>query len=150
MVFSKDELVFKVLSHHISRENHSAINWLLQQPRVEEILILMDLNSQEMSQMKTNVAYDLQNITVKPGKCCVNTSRTCSQNVKQNIERGREEGFYREDFDIDIITNDHIYSTCSIPNYSESPTARVNLFKEYMLHFLHGISIKDLLTSKRN
>ncbi|HZV43999.1 MAG TPA: TetR/AcrR family transcriptional regulator [Saprospiraceae bacterium] len=141
---SKDELVFKVLSHHISREKSQCHQLASTASNaIEEILILMDLNSQEMSQMKTNVVYDLQ----KYHREAWEMLRKYQQDfvfkiVKQNIERGREEGFYREDFDIDIITKLHLNTVFNLFDpelFPESPTARVNLFKEYMLYFLHGI-----------
>ena len=61
MVESKDDLVMKVLSHHISREktqcivsSSSAAN------AIDEIFIVLDANSQELAQMKTNILNDLQ------------------------------------------------------------------------------------------
>jgi TetR/AcrR family transcriptional regulator, cholesterol catabolism regulator len=141
---SKDDLVFKVLSHHISREKTNCLELATKASNaIEEILILLDINSQEMSQMKTNVVYDLQKYHREAWEMLHKYQQDFVYKIiKQNILRGRQEGLYREDFDIDIITKLHLATVFNMfdPDlFPDSVTARVSLFKEYMMHFLHGI-----------
>jgi len=141
---SKDDLVFKVLSHHISREKSQCLELATTAPNaIEEILTLLDMNSQEMNQMKTNVVYDLQKYHPKAWEMLRKFQHDFVYKiVKQNIVRGREEGLYREDFDIDIIAKLHLAAVFNMFDpelFPDHPGARVTLFKEYMMHYLHGI-----------
>jgi AcrR family transcriptional regulator len=141
---SKDDLVIQVLNHHISREKSQCLALAGNAANaIEEILVLLETNSQEVSQMKTNVVYDLQ----KYHREAWEVVRKYQQDfvykiIKQNIVRGRHEGLYREDFDLDIITKLHLATMFHLFDpelFSDNITARVTLFKEYMMHFLHGI-----------
>lgn len=141
---SKDDLVFKVLSHHISREKSQCMQLTASASNaIEEILVLLDKNSQEMNQMKTNVVYDLQKYHREAWEMVRKYQHDFVYKViKENIKRGRKEGLYREDFDIDIIVKLHLATVFNLFDpelFPDSVTARVTLFKEYMLHFLHGI-----------
>jgi hypothetical protein len=110
---------------------------------IEEILTLLDLNSQEMSQMKTNVVYDLQKYHREAWEMVRKYQYDfVFKIIKQNIVRGREEGLYRDDFDIDIIAKLHLAAVFNMFDpelFPNSPGSRVTLFKEYMMHYLHGI-----------
>jgi len=152
---SKDDLVFKVLSHHISREKSQCIQMAADAHNaIEEILILLDINSQEMSQMKTNIVYDLQKYHREAWEMVRKYQHDFVYKViKQNIIRGRKEGLYRDDFDIDIIAKLHLATVFNLFDpelFPDNVTARVSLFKEYMMHFLHGIiSSKGLAYLKK-
>jgi AcrR family transcriptional regulator len=141
---SKDDLVFKVLSHHISREKSQCLQMAsMASNAIEEILILLDLNSNEMSQMKTNLVYDLQKYHREAWEMVRKFQHDfVFKIIKQNIIRGREEGFYRNDFDIDIITRLHLNAVFNMFDpelFPDNATTRITLFKEYTMHFLHGI-----------
>ena len=60
-VESKVALVIKVLAQHISLEK-TQCNFLVKESSnaIEEIFTIMDANSQELAQMKTNIVNDLQ------------------------------------------------------------------------------------------
>ncbi len=141
---SKDDLVFKVLSHHISREKSECLHLASHADNaIEEILKLLEMNSQEMGHMKTNMVYDLQ----KYHRDAWEMLRKYQQDfvfkvIRENILRGRKEGLYRDDFDMDIIARLHLTTVFNLFDpelFPDNVTARVTLFKEYMMHFLHGI-----------
>jgi len=61
MVESKDDLVIKVLEYHISREKSQCLHLAGQAGNaIDETFIILDFNSQELAQMKTNIVNDLQ------------------------------------------------------------------------------------------
>jgi AcrR family transcriptional regulator len=155
MVESKDDLVIKVLERHISREKSQFINLSAVAPNaLEEIFIIMDSNSQEMSQMKTNIINDLQKYH-RPAWELIQKFHYdfVFQVIKENLQRGRDEGLYREDFDIDILAKLHLATAFNMFDptiFPDSNTDRVTLFNEYMMHYLHGIvSPKGLVYLKK-
>ena len=144
MVESKDALVIKVLEHHISREKTQCIFRTQDAANaIEEIFIIMDSNSQEISQMKTNIINDLQ----KYHRDAWIIIRDFHYDfvlkvIHENLARGRKEGLYREDFDIDIIAKLHLSTAFNLFDeqlFPSGSTTKLTLFREYMMHFLHGI-----------
>lgn len=144
MVESKDDLVMKVLLHHTSREKSQCLNMASQASNaIEEILIVLDTNSQEMAQMKTNVINDLQKYH-REGWLLIRNFHFdfVYKIIRENMIRGRKEGLYRENFDIDILAKLHLATAFNLfdeQTFPDGSTPRNVLFKEYMLHFLHGI-----------
>jgi hypothetical protein len=62
--------------------------------------------------------------------------------IRENLIRGRKEGLYRKDFDIDIIAKLHLATAFNLFDPELFPVmvnARLTLFNEYMMHYLHGI-----------
>jgi len=144
MVESKDDLVIKVLEHHISREKTQCLLLASKAPNaLEEIFVIMDSNSQEMAQMKTNVVNDLQKYHRQAWDLVQKFHfEFVFKVIRENLHRGRKEGFYREDFDIDILAKLHLATAFNLFDpqlFPDGGTERVVLFKEYMLHYLHGI-----------
>src|SRR4030095_1538700 len=145
MVESKDELVIKVLNHHIVREKSQCIcNSQDAANAIDEIFSIMDSNSQELSQMKTNILNDLQKYHRDAWLMIRNFHYDfVLKIIRENILRGRKEGLYREDFDPDIIAKLHLSTVFNLFDeqlFPSGSTSKVVLFKEYMMHFLHGIA----------
>jgi len=155
MVESKDDLVVKVLQYHISREKSQCLKQIADAPNaIDEIFIILDSNSQELAQMKTNIVNDLQKYHHQAWALIRQFHYDfVLKVVRENLLRGRSEGLYREDFDVDIIAKLHLASSFTLfdPHlFSDESMARVILFKEYMMHYLHGIvSPKGLIYLKQ-
>lgn len=148
---SKDDLVHKVLSHHISREKTQCLQMAAQSANaIEEILSVLDANSQELSQMKANVVYDLQKYHREAWEMVRKYQYDfVFKIIRQNLQRGRDEGLYREDFDPDIIAKMHLATVFNLFDpelFPQNQTSRVHLFREYMMHYLHGIVSSKGLT----
>jgi len=154
-VESKDALVIKVLDQHISREKSERICLAEEATNaIEEIFVIMNCNSQELTQMKTNIINDLQKYHHDAWAMIRNFHYDFVLKViRDNIKRGRKEGLYREDFDQDIIAKLHLATAFDLFDEQLFPagsTSKVTLFKEYMMHFLHGIvSAKGLAYLKK-
>ena len=144
MVESKDDLVMKVLNHHISREKSQCMDLAAKAANaIDEIFIVLDMNSQDLSQMKTNVIYDLQKYH-REGWLMIRNYHYefVFRNIRDNIIRGRNEGLYRDNFDVDIIAKLHLATAFNLFDeqvFPDGSIPRVILFKECMMHFLYGI-----------
>ncbi len=144
MVDSKDNLVIRVLGNHISREKAKCLNLSSMAPNaLEEIFVILDSNSQELAQMKANIVNDLQ----KYHRDAWELMRKFQYDfvfkiIHENLVRGRKEGLYRLDFDTEIIAKLHLATAFNLFDpelFPDGANSRVELFKEYMMHYLHGI-----------
>ena len=155
MVQSKDELVVKVLENHISRETTKCLQLSsVAQNAIEEIFIILDANTHELAQMKTNIINDLQKYHREAWLLIRGFQyEFVFKVIRENLVRGRREGLYREDFDIEIIAKLHLATAFSMFDtdlFPDSTTSRLLLFREYMMHYLHGIvSAKGLDVLKK-
>lgn len=143
-VENKDHLVRKVLENHISREKTQCLDMAAQaENAIDEMIFVMDSNSQEFAQMKANVLYDLQKYHRDSWVMIRRFQHDfIYRMVVANLERGKQEGLYRSDFDIDIITRIHLATVFSLFDEELFPSSSVRrdvLFREYMMHYLHGI-----------
>ena len=143
-VESKDDLVLKVLEYHVSNRKSKCFEMTsLAANAIEEIFIILDSNTQEMSQMKTNIVYDLQKYHREAWELMRKFQHDfVFKVIKENLLRGRREGLYREDFDIDIMAKLHLATSFNLfdPHlFPDAIVSKVTLFKEYMMHYLHGI-----------
>ena len=144
MVESKDDLVMKVLQHHTTREKSQCLDMAAQASNaIEEIFIVLDSNSQQLAQMKTNVVYDLMKYHREAWLLIRNFHFDFVYKViRENMLRGRKEGLYREDFHVDILAKLHLATAFNLFDeqiFPDGSIPRDVLFKEYMMHFLHGI-----------
>jgi AcrR family transcriptional regulator len=144
MVENKDDLVRRVLENHIDREKALCIGLVSHTANaIEEMLVMLEANSQELAQMKANVLYDLQKyhrdawVMVRDFQY-----QFVYKMVVQNLERGRSEGLYRTDFNINIIARLHLATVFSLFDEDLFPSATISreaLFREYMMQYLHSI-----------
>jgi AcrR family transcriptional regulator len=144
MIESKDALVIKVLDHHISREKASCLLMAKKASNaIDEIFTIMDSNTQELAQMKTNIINDLQKYHRDAWLMIRNFQYDFVLKViHDNLTRGRQEELYRRDFDLDIIAKLHLAASFNLFDEQLFPpgsTSKVTLFKEHIMHFLHGI-----------
>lgn len=143
-VESKDDLVIKVLHHHINCKKSNCLNLASASSNaIEEMLVVLDTNSQALAQIKTNVINDLQKYHREGWEMIRNYHYDfVFQNIRENLLRGRKEGLYRDNFDIDIIAKLHLATAFNVFDelvFPDGTTSRVVLFKECMMHFLYGI-----------
>jgi AcrR family transcriptional regulator len=141
---SKDDLVFKVLDHHISREKSMCLKRAAEAKNaIDEILVLVEANSQELANMRTNIVNDLQKYHPSAWEMIQKFQYDfVFRIIRDNLDRGRKEGLYREDFDIDIIAKLHLAGAFSLFDsqwFPDKEFSRVELFRQYIMHFLFGI-----------
>lgn len=144
LVTSKDDLVIKVLELHISREKEQCFKLSSMAPNaLEEIFIILESNSKEISQMRTNIVNDLQKYHREAWELIRKFHYDFVFDViKENLLRGRSEGLYRDDFNVEIVAKLHLASVFNQFDpelFPDGATSRVIVFNEYMMHYLHGI-----------
>ena len=144
MVANKDELVRRVLEHHITREKAQCLSAAASAANaIQEILIVIESNSTELSQMKANVLYDLQKYHRDAWQLIQGFHYDFMfKTVKSNLERGRQEGLYRNNFDPEILSRLHLATVFQLFDEDIFPSAtfpKEVIFREYMMHYLHGI-----------
>lgn len=144
MVESKDDLVLKVLTHHIMGRKTQCLTMSASAGNaIEEIFCVLESNTQELDQMKTNVINDLQKYHREAWVMIQKFHHEfVLKMIRENMIKGRKEGLYRDNFDIDTIAKLHLGTAFLLFDeqvFPEGATQRVKLFKEYMMHFLHGI-----------
>lgn len=143
-VESKDELVMKVLQRHLEGERKECIEICHQTSNaIEEMLCVIESNTEQVTQMRSNILHDLQKYYHDAWQLLRDFQRGFMyQVVRDNLVRGVNEGLYRQDFDIDIIAKIHILSAFSLFDESLFASAtypREKVFQQYLEHYLHGI-----------
>ena len=143
-VENKDDLVLKMLKTHIESEKYICQNeYAKTENAIAEIMLVIEMNAKQLQQMKANIVYDLQRYHRNAWEVMVEYQRGFMYDiVHRNLERGIQEGLYRADINTDIITRIHIISSFQLFDESFFPSSnysKVAVFKEYLMHYLHGI-----------
>lgn len=144
MVANKDDLLRQVLEHRISREKAQCLaDCAAADNAIEEILLVIETNSKQLAQMKANVLHDLQKYHREGWQLVRNFHYGfVLRIIRENLERGRKEGLYRDDFDADVIAKLHLATVFQLFDEDLFPTnafSKETVFREYMMHYLHGI-----------
>jgi len=143
-VENKDDLVQKVLEQHIEGEqNRCQLVLKGSSNAIEEIMNLVEANSEQLKHMKSNIIHDLQRYHRDAwDKIARHQSSFTYTLIRQNLERGQAEGLYRMDMDVDIIAKFHIATSFQLLEESLFPSnhyTKFKVFKEYLTHYLYGI-----------
>jgi hypothetical protein len=111
---------------------------------IEELFIVIESNTQQIAQMKSNIVYDLQKYHRDVWeKMEAFQHDFLYQMVRANLERGVKEGLYRPDFDVDIVSKLHVATSFQLFNETIFPQPNYKkevVFREYLLHYMYGIA----------
>lgn len=143
-VSNKEDLVRKVVEKNILEDVQNCTVWTHEaEDAVDEILIVLRNVMADIQRMTHNVVYDMQRYHRDAWDLLVEHQRGFMLKiVLENLERGRREGLYRTDFNVDIIAKLHIAQTFQFFDESIFPPTeypRELVFREYILHYLHGL-----------
>ncbi len=143
-VENKDDLILKMVQNHIATEKLQCEAQYAQAANaIEEIMIVIQMNTQQLAQMKSNIVYDLQRYHRDAWDIVAQyRSGFMYEVVRRNLERGISEGLYRSELKVDIMTKIHIVASFQLFDESFFPTtnySRAEVFKEYLMHYLYGI-----------
>lgn len=143
-VKSKDDLVLQVIERLINEEKADCkVICEASKNAIEEMFFVIERNARQMAQMKANIVYDLQKYHRDSWESMREFQQGfLAQVVQANLKRGVNEGLYRDNFDIDIVTRIHIASTFQLFDETIFPRnefKREVIFTEYLMHYLHGI-----------
>ncbi len=144
-VANKTELIEQIFHQRIEREKKQMARIRdISADAVEEILKIADYVIAELRQLSPTTMYDLQKYY--RGTWCQMDALHQShvyQLIRDNIERGMEQGVYRHDLDPDIIAKLYVGKTSLVADDELFPLREYNieeLFKQYIHYHIHGIA----------
>ncbi len=143
-VENKDDLVKKVIELHLSQEcNRSEEVARLAKDALDEMLIVLKESVGDMQSMKANIVYELQKYHRDAWDLLQDYQRGfLFKIVKDNLERGIREGYYRNDLDVDITAKLHLVQSFAIFDetwFPKPPYSGETLFREAIMLYLQSI-----------
>jgi AcrR family transcriptional regulator len=140
----KDELVNAVFEEvFLENERHCIESSKAGENVIHEVFLSFDKVQEMLSTMNPSVLFDMKKYHPTAFKKFQDfQNKFLFRMVQDNLVRGVAEGFYRDDFDVDIIVRYHI-STIMLPFDAEifpyNKTRLVEIEKQLMEHYLYGI-----------
>ena len=143
-VENKNDLVVKVVERHIDEDKkNNACLHDTSGDALDEMFGVMKHVNEEISQIKSNIVFDLQKYHRDAWEKMQEYQRGYLQSiVHDNLERGIREGLYRDDFNLDVVAKIHVAESFMIFDESWFPRGQYPLealFREFLLYYLHGI-----------
>ena len=143
-VENKNDLVVKVVERHIEEDVERGECWQRDAPNaIEEILLVIQHAQEDFQRVKSNVLFDMQKYHREAWDRMQGYQRGfMHKKVRENLERGIVEGLYRADFDVDIVARMHVAQSFLLFDedwFPRPPYTLEAIFREFMLHYLHGI-----------
>ncbi len=143
-VESKDDLVLKVMLRHIEEdcEKAKSLNSIATDA-IDEIMKVVEYNAVDIGKIKSNIVFELKRFYPSAWEKMEEYNFGFMHKVVlDNLRWGVRDGLYRHDFDSEIVARMHVASVLTAFDDRIFPQPKFNLekiFKEYMLHYLHGI-----------
>lgn len=143
-VESKDDLVNKVIESHLTEEcARSEEVAKMAKDALDEMLIVIRENIGDMQRMKANIIFELQKYHRDAWEQVQEYQRGFLYKVvRDNLERGIREGYYRDDFDVDIVAKLHLAQSFAIFDetwFPKPPYSGETLFKEAIMLYLQSV-----------
>ena len=142
---NKADLIEKTLDSHIETEK-KMIAQIKEESidAVHEIVMIAQFITQMLREIPTGLTYDLQKYYRK----CWDKMQDYNQThiykvIRDNLERGIEQGLYRSEINPDIVAKLYVGKTAVIVDEDVFPLRNYNkneLFTEYMNYHIHGIA----------
>ncbi len=143
-VENKNDLVVKVVERHIEvdKTNNACLH-RESGDALDEMFGVMKHVNEEISQVKSNIVFDLQKYHRDAWDKMQEYQRGYLHSiVRENLVRGIQEGLYRDDFNVDVVAKIHVAESFMIFDESWFPRGQYPLealFREFLLYYLHGI-----------
>lgn len=149
-VENKKDLIAKVMQQNFA--NEMVIMAAIHQnskDAIDELLQMSKHVTQQLREMHPSVVYDMQKYYREVWQEMeVFHEKVIYEKIKENIERGQEEGWYRTDLNADIIAKLYSYKTMCIVDEETFPLRKYNretLYLEHIFYHIRGIaSLKGL------
>lgn len=143
-VDSKDDLVNKVIELHLTEEcGRSEEVARNAKDALDEMLMVIKENIGDMQSMKANIVYELQKYHRDAWELLQEYQRGFLYKVvRDNLERGIREGYYRDNIDVDITAKLHLVQSFSIFDetwFPKPPYSGETLFREAIMLYLYSI-----------
>ena len=144
----KDALVEGVIDieiqKHESEFTHYASN---SENAIHEVFLAIDNIQETLKHMNPSVMYDLQKYHGQAFEKFRTHKNTFFYRItKTNIERGRSEGLYREELNVDILTRLRLANMFLMFDFEHFPSNKftaIEIITETTDNFLHGMATKS-------
>jgi len=150
LVANKADLVEQIVLMHIAEEKA-----LMEEVRansgdaVEEMIQIARYAIQQLRKLSPTLAYDLQKYYKDIWQLIQNLHSVHVHSlIKDNIERGIQQGVYRADLNEDIIAKIYVLGTLAVVDETAFPQKDYNkerLFIEFIKYHIQGITSETLL-----
>lgn len=144
----KDELVMHAISRYLNQLDKECVeNQDKAANAIDELFLVMKMLDQSFRNMNPIILFDLQKFHVKAFQVFQDyKNNNLQKTVRQNLERGVREGLYREDFDIEIMTQYRLATSMLCFQPDIFPYGKYDLSKVQRIlleHFLYGIVSRE-------
>lgn len=141
----KEELVFKVMEHHMSSENCCMLELTANTNNpIEEMLGISNYVLELLGKINPGTIHDMRKYYRELWeKFTSERNQMISSQIQDNIRRGINEGLYRDDADPEIISLLYITKVTAIINQDLFPPSHFDrkvIFKQHMVYHLNGIA----------
>lgn len=144
-VENKEDLISKVIGLHLEAEKQ-AIDEICEQSKnaIHEMLSIARFVSKRLRETNPSTIYDLQKYYSESWTQYEALHQEYVYDViKKNIEKGIENGIYRENLNSDIIAKFYVGKSFILVDERTFPTRKYNkesLFLEFINYHIHGIA----------
>ena len=147
-VHDKAELVDKVISFNTVKHREAIYDIVKKgYNAIEELLKVNEYMNVMMKEQNPTLDYDLKKYYPELHARLLDESRKRMwDSIRQNLKKGQDEGLYRKDMDIDIISKihmtrlEHRYTSDS---YTITELNSEKIMKEIFIYHLHGIASEE-------
>jgi TetR/AcrR family transcriptional regulator, cholesterol catabolism regulator len=141
----KDEMVEGVVDNHIKENEGKCIRFRSQSENaIQEIFIAVDETEEMLKVMNPLIMYDLEKHHPKSHKKLADhIYRFMYLIVKENLQRGIQEEFYRPEVNLDIVAKHRVESAFMCFNQDIFPHGRYKISevcRELAMIFMHSIA----------
>ncbi|MBX2928897.1 MAG: TetR/AcrR family transcriptional regulator [Saprospiraceae bacterium] len=141
---NKEDLITQVISNH-QCEEADAVTGICRgaNDALEEVMGIARHVIVQLQQMSPATIFDMKKYYPEAWQVVERSQFEYVYNVvRANLERGKKEGLYRDDFDPDIIARLYVGSTAVLLDDQSFPTAEYHwsvLYREFIQYHLRGI-----------
>lgn len=141
----KDSLVYAVLEHMVNRsEVQCNVIAVESENAVHEIFLSLDMLQAMFEGVNPVMIYDLHKYHQTAYKRLESHKQSFLYNItRKNLERGIQEGLFRSDLNVEIITLLHLYTISMTFEQESFPREKFSLVEmqmQIMLHYVYGIA----------
>lgn len=144
-VENKTDLILKTITASVEEEKMMMIEFRkTSNDSIEEMLKIARFCIQQLRELSPSLMYDLQKYYQNIWQLVQELHKEHGyQMIKENIERGKEQGVYRPDINADILAKMYVMSTFEVVDEELFPLKNYNkesLFIEFIKYHIHGIA----------
>lgn len=144
----KDELVEAVVDAEISNMQEECLVTQGQSHNaVEEIFLTMEMVQEQFRNLNPVLIYDLQKFHIRSYQRFMDhKNRFLLEIIRTNLAKGMDEGLYRPDLNVDVLSKFRLESMMIPFNMDLFPPSKYNLAdvtQVIMEHFLFGVATEE-------